>query len=413
MALLSDNKNRILAKISVAAKTALNYPRQVELTQFFGTGPSIRARARLALAAAFLVAAPTLFVGVMRTEEVAEHASTLSEYDDYWKRILETRIAMKELDLAIWAFSVERELETGQAVLAASEMLKESVEELVKNRPKNLNIGPKGFFEALVSRLDGLIKRSVANRSSMAQARLSIISISKELKVVEGRVIDIAQNERKLALGSLSKVGRDQLVLFLILLFAIPLFVGFVPGWIVAPLTRLRQLASRIELGRLKELPIFGRDEVSHLAQTLKTYSLRKDELDHKKSSKIFEMRNVLRAVINRVKEPVLIVDGNSRINYTNEPAAVVVGLPPHQMEGKFISDCMYSPQIKRAIENAFSGDAVNEAFAVSIEVADGRTLALQCKIAVVRNRDGEVSRAVLVFYAFDPPKAEEKSESP
>lgn len=400
MPLLEDNKNRILSKISVAARTALAHPRNVELAHFIGAGPSIRARARLAIAAAFLIAAPTLFIGVMRTEDVAQHATALSEYDDYWKHILETRIALKELDLAIWAYSVEQEFENGQAVLAAIDFLKLSVGKMVVEKPGELELGPRGFLEGFVLRLEGLIKRAVANRGSMAQARLSIISLSKELKTIEQRVIEIARRERIGALGSLALVGRDQLILFLVLLFAIPVFVGFVPGWLVAPLTRLRQIASKIELGQLKDMPVTGRDEVAVLARSLKSYFHRKEEIDHKKSSKIFEMRNVLRSVINRVKEPVFIVDDSTKINYTNEAAAMLVGIPSHQMEGKQISDCMYSPVIKKMAEKAFTGDVTDNAIPVSIEVADGRSFSLQAKIGVVRNRDGEVSKAVVVLYA-------------
>jgi PAS domain S-box-containing protein len=395
-----EQKNRNLAKISVAARTALAHRNNIDLINFFSAGPTIRARARIALVSAFLVAAPALFIGVMRTEEVSQHAARLSEYDDYWRSLLEIRIALKELDLAIWAYTVEREFENSQAVIVASEYLKSAMGRIILERPSGLDLGPKGFFEGLVSRLDGLIKRSIANRGSMAQARLSIMSISNELNSVEKRVVDIARKERKQAVGALSMVGRDQLILFLVLLFGVPIFVGFVPGWLVAPLSRLRQIASKIELGQLKELPITGRDEVALLARTLKSYFLRKEELDQKKSSKIFELRNVLRSVINRVNEPVFIVDGSIKINYTNDAAASLIGLPPHQMEGKLISDCMYSPTTKKALEKAFAGNLVDQSLDISIETADGRTIPIKAKIGMVRNRDGEVSRAVIVMYA-------------
>lgn len=402
MSPMADYKNRILSRISVAARTALSHPSNAELANFIGTGPSIRSRARLALAAAFLVATPILFVGVMRTEDVARHAATLSDFDDYWKRLLETRIVLKELDLAIWAYSAEPEFENGQAVLVASDYFHNAIEQMISQRPAGFELGPPGFFESLSGRLDGLIKRSIVNRGSMAQARLSIMTMAKELKSVEKRVIDVARYERREALGSLSMVGRDQLILFLVLLFSIPVFVGFVPGWLVAPLTRLRQIASKLELGRLKDMPVSGRDEVSVLARTLKTYFLRKDELDQKKSSKIFEMRNVLRAVVNRVAEPVFIIDEGTKINYTNEAAATLIGLPPHQIEGKPIGDCMYSPAIKKVAERAFSGDITDLALDVAIEVADGRSFTKHAKIGVVRNRDGDISRVVIVLSAHE-----------
>ncbi len=408
MSPMADYKNRILARISVAARTAISHPSKVELTNLMGAGPSIRARARLALAAAFLVATPILFVGVMRTEDVARHAATLSDFDDYWKRLLESRIALKELDVAIWAYSSEQEFETGQAVLVALDFFKAAVDQLISQKPVEFDIGPPGFFESLSSRLDGLIKRSIVNRGSMAQARLSIITMAKELKNVEKRVIEVARHERREALGSLSMVGRDQLILFLVLLFSIPIFVGFLPGWLVAPLSRLRQMASKIELGRLKDMPVSGRDEVAVLARSLKSHFLRKDDLDHKKSSKIFEMRNVLRAVLNRVLEPVFIIDDGTKINYTNEAAAALIGLPPHQVEGKPLGDCLYSQALKKITERAFSGDISELATEVSIEVPDGRAFTKHAKIGVVRNRDGDISRVVIVLNAQEPSREAE-----
>lgn len=393
-----DFKNHFLSKISVVARTALAHKKNVDIGQFIGAGPSIRARARLAIASAFLVAAPTLFVGVMRTQDVAHHAARLSQYDDYWKRMLETRITLKELDLAIWAYTSEREFENGQAVIVASEHFKRAIHQMVAERPAELDIGPEGFFEGLALRLDGIIKRAVANNSGLAQGRLTIMSIANELKTVELRVVDIVQLEKRGALGSLSMVGRDQLILFLVLLFAIPIFVGFVPGWLVMPLSRLRQIVSKIELGQIKEMQVSGRDEVALLARSLKTYFTRKEDVDHKKSSKIFEMRNVLRSVLARIEEPVFIVDANTKINYTNEAASQLVNLPPHQMEGKLIGDCMYSPSMKKACERAFTGDVDDRPSPIAIELNDGRMFSRSALIGVVRNRDGDISRAVVVL---------------
>lgn len=395
----SSDKNR-LGRISVAARTALAHPRYVDLANFIGAGPSIRARARLALAATFLVAAPTLFIGVMRTEVVSKHAAILMEYEDYLKRILETKIAVRELDSATWAYTAEIDFENNQAVLSASDHLKLAVAQMLSEQPEDVDAGPSGFFEGLVGRLDGQIKRAVASRGSMAQARLSIISLSKELNILESRASAITKQEKKSALSSLSMVGRDQLILFLVLLFAFPVFVGFVPGWLVLPLNRLRQIASKLEMGQLlKDMPLHGRDEVALLARSLKTYFLRRDELDQKKSSKIFEMRNILRSVLSRVSEPVLIVDSNIKINYTNDAAANLVGLPSHQMEGEHLGGCINSPSLTKAAEMVFEADSTEESMPVEIEVASGKALYMNANIGVVRNRDGEVSRAVIVLY--------------
>jgi HAMP domain-containing protein len=393
------DKNRILGRISVAARTALAHPPKVELARFIKTGPTIRARARLALAAVFLIAAPILFIGVIRTEDVVNQASVLNEYDDYQKHLLETKIALKDLDIATLAYTLEHEFENLQAVLIASDYLKLATVQMMIDKPKSLEIGPEGFLEGLVERIDVQVRKAIDNHESMAQVRLSIISLTNELNNIEIKVIDILGREKKASLSSLSKVGRDQLILFLILLFAIPIFVVFVPSWLLVPLNRLKQIASKLELGQLlKDMPLEGRDEVAVLARSLKSYFLRRDELDQKKSSKIFEMRNILRSVINRVSEPIFIVDSHTKINYTNEAAALLLDMPVHQIEGKLISDCMHSPSLKKGAENVFLADAFEESIPVEMGVSSGNIF-MNAKIGVVRNRDGEVSRAVIVLY--------------
>ena len=391
--------NKILAKISVAAKTALISPRSIEFKKYIGTGPSIRSRVRLALVIAFLVAIPTLFVGVIRTEKVLERTISLIRHDDYLKHIMGVRLAIKDLDLALWAFFSEREFESGQNALIASELLVQKIAMLVRQKPADIDLGPPAFLEGITLRLDGLIQRAIAHRSSIAPARLSIIALFKELDLIEQRVLIISQRERKIALSSLSLVGRDQLILFLILIFAIPIFVIFVPAWVVGPLIRLRQIVSKIEVGGLKDLPIRGRDEVAVLTRSLKSYFIHQEELEQKKSSKIFEIRNILRSVLNRVEEPVFIVDNNLNINYTNESASLLLGLPSHQIEGRGINDCMFCPIVKKAVERALAGDINDEPISVKIEVADGRSFEIDARLGGVRNRDGEVSRVVIVLH--------------
>ncbi len=393
-----DQKGKVLSRISVAARAALTEAPSVDIGYLFGGGLSVRARSRLALLAAFCVVLPTLFFSVIRIEKVQKHASLLISYEEYLQDLLKTKLLVRELELSLWTFISEKEHENAQAALIASGKLKRRVISLVAKRPALVDLGPAGFLEGLVGRLDGHIKRSVSNEASMAAARLGTYTLMRELEFVEEHVDGYANLERQQVLGALSTVGRDQLVLCLILLIAVPVFLLIVPWWTVAPLRRLRRVAHKVELGKLRDIAINGQDEVASLARSLKSFLLKKEDLDQKKSSKIFEMRNIFRALLIRVDEPVFIVDNAIRINYTNEAASSLIGLPAHQMEGKGIGDCFYAPALKKAIEKAFLGDISEDPLAISIELSDGREFSVNAKIGLVRNRDGEVSRAVIVL---------------
>jgi PAS domain S-box-containing protein len=393
-----DNTNKILAKISVAARTALTMP-QGQWRHYIGAGPSMRSRVRLALVVVFLVATPTLFIGVIRTEKVLQHTASLINHDDYLKYILEVKLALKELDIALWAFFSEAEFEYAQQAKRASEYLMQKISTLERERPDDIDIGPNAFIANLAQKLDNHIATAIANKSSAAPARLSMIALSKELTLIEQRVRKVAHNERKMALGILSRVGRDQLILFLILIFTLPVFIIFIPHWVIGPLSSLRHLAHNIDRTHLKDMAIKGKDEVALVARSLKAYVIHQEDLEYKKSSKIFEIRNILRSVLSRVEEPVFIIDDHFNINYTNEAAAYLIGLPSHQIEGRSIGDCLFCPLVKTIIERAFLYDISDEPYLITIEVADGRVFEREARIGVVRNRDGHISRAVMVLH--------------
>ena len=81
----------------VAAKGAIQIAQKVELSNWIGMGPSIRARARLALVTSFFVVVPTVFLGVWRTSHVSEQTILLSEYDSYYKQVTRIRFEIESL----------------------------------------------------------------------------------------------------------------------------------------------------------------------------------------------------------------------------------------------------------------------------------------------------------------------------
>lgn len=394
---LNASDNRLFLRLTSAAKSALSETISVQ-KKTTRMGPSIRARARLALVLVFLVAAPTLFIGVLRTESVGKHAALLSQYDDFWKNILETHLILKELDLALWGYIYEPEFEHAQASQIASEKFGMAIAKLVEHKPEGFDMGPDGFYESLAQRLDILIKRNIAANASVAPARLSIMTISSELRHLEERVVLIAVREREQALGALATVGRDQLILFLILLFSLPIFVAFVPNWLVMPLVNLKKLVAKMDAGQIQDLAMTGHDEVASLSRVLDAYVKKHQDLEQKKSSKVFEMRNILRAVISRVQEPIFIVDPNTKINYTNDRAASLLGLPTHQVEGNVLSDFLFSTMLDKNIEKVLEGDVIANFSDIKVQLADGRELILSGKIGAVRNRNGDVSRAIIIL---------------
>ena len=119
-----------------------------------------------------------------------------------------------------------------------------------------------------------------------------------------------------------------------------------------------------------------------------------------KKSAKIFEIRNVLRSVLGRTSEAIFILDPAGKISYTNDPAARLLGKETHHVEGADLEDVLFSPGLMKAVEKARHGDFEEGGIDVTIENDEGQVLPLHVFLGSVRDRQGDVSRIVLVVQA-------------
>lgn len=374
--------------------------------KWIGTGPSVRARARLAMLVAFFVAVPTLFIGVKRSEDVSLYSNSLVEYDEFWESVSAAHLAVERTRSALWRVEAEPEIENQRSLRATVEVMRLDVQQMIRARPHSFDENSMSLLEKLTLRVVDTVEiglgaqsEDAANRSrSLSLAQLGISSILRDIKNLESEIANEVYGRRTDAIEAMSKVGRDQTVLLLILLFSIPVFLTFVPAWLVAPLVRLKHIEHRIEEGRVRELAIAGSDEVAQLARAIKDALMWREELDARKSTKIFEIRNVLRAVIAKVNEPVMIIDRTGRINYANQPASDLVNVETHYLEGTGLSDHLISSELMDAFAAALGGDIPQQGIRTRLEFKDGRIADVTARFRPVHDRAGSVSRVVIVL---------------
>jgi PAS domain-containing protein len=400
-----------LTKLAKAAQSALRNSKTTEISHWIGTGPSIRARARLALLVAFMIATPTLFIGVKRSEDVGKYADSLIVYDQFWERISAAQLSVEKTRSALWRVEAEPEIENERGLKFEVEEMRLTIMQMISRKPKDFASQSLRQMEDLTLRVfDGVeaaLRQNTADPDplrwrSLSLSRLAMVSLADDMESLERDVSKIVEVRRKAAVDAMSNVSRDQLFLFLVLLFLIPVFILFVPAWLVAPLVRLKRIEQRIEEGRIRELAVFGNDEVSQLARAIKEALIWREELDVRKSTKIFEIRNVLRAVIARVNEPVLIIDRTGRINYANQPASDLLQVETHYLEGSGLSDHFFSTQVSKAFADALNGDIDEEGIKASLEFRDGRVVPLIARLSAVHDRAGMVSRVVIVLISAE-----------
>lgn len=396
-------KRRRVNRIFWAAKTALSEPGGVRLVEWIGRGPSIRARARLALAAAFFVAAPILFIGVLSTSNIAEYTSKFGDYDKFLHQARAVLLRAYEVQTDISHLLTQYDIEVERALRNNYSLLTRDIENLTANHPPAFNYLIDSQILVLGDRVKFYIEQSLAadehaKITQLSLARRFLRTLIDDLHALDSALASHSVRQIELVQKGLAEVGRNQLVLFLVLLFAIPIFIGLVPRWLVAPIYRLKGLARRIEEGRLREISVAGRDEVSLLTRSLKRALLWRESLEQKKSAKIFELRNVLRTVLTNASDCILIIDSEHRINYTNKAMATLIGTEPHSLEGDKLKNFVIAPELFAAIGRAMNGDVTATPFIANFELSSGKVFSLQVLVGAVHDRDGSISRVVVVM---------------
>ena len=372
------------------------------IINFIGIGPSIKSRARFALSLIFILVIPVFIISVIKTEQVVKDSVTLTKYDNFHKKVVDVKLLIKDLDLAMWNYVDEAEFKNAQKIYLILDNLHNSIFNLVFYLPKEISNIFILNMENMFARTESLIRKAIATDYSFSHSRISILALLQESTKLELEAYNISNYYHSKTTSSISNISRDQVILLLVLIFSMIIFIFFVSLWILRPLERLKKLVDQIESGSFSNLAIAGNDEVSYLARTLQEYFIREDEISQKKSAKIFEVRNILRFVINKVNEPIAILDSNFKISYANEALADLINIPSHQIEGKTVNDFIISDDLKKQLQNAFLGFFNDEEFKITIRLLDAREYIVTSKIGIIRNRESNISRTVLVFSPID-----------
>lgn len=372
------------------------------IINFIGIGPSIKSRARFALSLIFIIVIPVFIISVIKTEQVVKNSVTLTKYDNFHKKIVDAKLLIKDLDLAMWNYVDEAEFKNAQKIYLILDNLHNSIFNLVFYLPKEISNIFILNMENMFARTESLIRKAIATDYSFSHSRISILALLQETTKLELEAYNISNYYHSKTTSSISNISRDQVILLLVLIFSMIIFVFFISLWILRPLERLKKLVGQIESGSFTNLAVAGNDEISYLARTLQEYFIREDEISQKKSAKIFEVRNILRFVINKVNEPIAILDSKLKISYANEALADLINIPSHQIEGKTVNDFIISDDLKKQLQKAFLGFFNDEEFKITIRLLDAREYIVTSKIGIIRNRESNISRTVLVFSPID-----------
>lgn len=390
-------------------------------------GGTMRLRSRALLAVAFALALPALLVAVVRITGADRQAQLFDRSHALSEGVRTLQLQLEQVRTALWRFEAEpnvdarRQLRRALDDLSRGMLATEAIANLELEDPglaalvatwkdekgdalmpiKDPMSSVRGALGRTRRAIDPLLLSSSTKKpdpAAVRRAHAALGSATRDLSLMAGLAHRMTEESLHGAVGALSYAGRDQLVMFLLLLFACPLVVGFGPGLILGPLSRLRAAAVKIQAGRGRELVAVGNDEVADVVRALGRSMKKLEAQDQKKTRKIFEMRKLLRSVLHQVKEPVLVIGRGDVIDYANEEASELFGHEIHNLERKVLEDVCFAPQLVEAIELAREGDANDDGVEVTLESGDGRVQNFRVFLGGIVDETGRTTRVVLVF---------------
>jgi PAS domain S-box-containing protein len=395
-------------------------------------GPSMRARARILVVAAFAIALPALIVGMLRIDAAESESQVLAEVSSLTIVFRELRVRILDARMATYRVEAEPTPDARRALKIALDQLAREI------------LDAEGALEEILASPTAPLAVALANwtanegddtplamtdplrrvKENISQAR---VSLEPTLRIRQGArpegalarrahegfqaaerdVVDLMRQATMLARDrarrnaeSISRAARDQLVLFLLMLSIMPLLMTLGPSWMTAPVERLRGAARRIASGRGRELIPSSDDEVGEVTRALKDALTRLEESDQKKTHKIFEMKKLIRALLARLDEVVFVVGRAGQVDYVSDRATRVLGSEKHHLEGKPLEDVCFSPQLVDSIDRVRAGNTADKDIPIVLEPADGRVLNMSASVVGVQDQDGRVSRVVVVLHA-------------
>lgn len=416
------------ARVEGASRLGEDAPERID------AGPSMQNRARLMVAFAFLLAMPATLLGALRASQAAADVDLFSEAQLIANESRQLQLRAQRARAALWRYEADagvdsaRNLKTllddlSRASLGLEERLLQAYRtEALRVELASWQDGASGEplleSEAPLRRLRGAVgrvRRAVdpivqrelrrddeageTGEGAIRRAHTALEAVTRDAAALADSAQGFTERRMQHADDSVSVVGRDQIVLFLLLLFTFPLFIALGPGWMIAPLSYLRGLAQRIERGKQARDPVAqGNDEIAAVTRALRAALRRLEETDKKQKHKIFEMGRLLRAIIAPLQDAVLVVNPNQKIAYANAAAASLLGRETHHLESCPVDEACWSAQLQDALSRARSGDIDDQGLDVSMEMLDGRVMQIHVQLATVRDQAGEIARVVVVM---------------
>jgi PAS domain S-box-containing protein len=391
----------------------------------------VKSRSRWALGLVFTVATVALLVGTWRASGSAESVQIFVDAQAAASAGRELEAALIGLEREMWRFEAQPVSESarrlGGALSASATALVEAEKRVValarhpsatevveawvnaSGGPLLSRAAPLASMRAAIGRTRGALgaildapeDTSAADRSAaFRDAHTAVETLTADAGALSAQAAALVNKRAEAAERSINYVSRDQLVLFLLVAFLLPLGVSAGVRWITTPLVDLQRVAKQIEAGRVKQMEVSGTDEIAQVARAMRAAVRRLEQNDRRQKDKIFEMRRILRSLIQPVSDAVLVIGRGGKIDYANPAAAQLLATEVHNLETEVVDEVLFSPTFGAALESAWMGDVSDEGVDVRIETDDGRVAEVHTALRSVRDQRGEITRVVVVIRA-------------
>lgn len=202
-----------------------------------------------------------------------------------------------------------------------------------------------------------------------------------------------------------ASVGRRGLILTLFLAGALVLVgIGlafFLSGRIVRPILDLKETAAKIAGGNLStRASIISRDEVGILAAEFNRMAERVEQVRQSDLGQMLIAQQTTEVALKSLYDPVVIVDGSSRVTSLNPAAEKIFGQETNVI-GRPVSEISHDARIAMAVNEALSSQqaVATESVASAITLpVNGAERAYRLQTTPMRNDEGQILGAIMLL---------------
>ena len=272
----------------------------------------------------------------------------------------------------------------------------------------------QGLFDRYRETLGGMLTKPSSDGISRNRYFRELLPLFQQTKDTADDILKMNQdnmNEANDKARRQAAFAQQRMVLFLFLGFLVAMAFIFSTGrWILRPINRLIRSAEEIRSGNLDlVVPTGSRDEIGRLSEAFNDMAVSLREFRRHDEAKLSRTQQATQETLDSLSEAVAILDLEGKVEIATETARTIFGIKA----GTRISDQPYG-ELSELFQNVVADvpDHIGKRQMILQRFVQGREHYFSFDAAPIRNREGQLTGAVLILKDVTEPRRMEEMKN-